>query len=145
MCLAELSLTRRLYYHNLSRFCCQRQRRPLSRDSSHTCCGKQSLTGTEVENERLLPREPQNSLRFVIDERHTPLLHCSEDGQHVPRTSRNIRDGKHLHRLGRTIGLVQIPNSTNGKMLPSATSTVVSGTPSCMLLFCCGYFIVFYF
>ena len=72
---------RRLYSYRLSRFCCQRQRCPLTRGPSHTCCGKQFLAGAEVKNKQLLPREPQNSLGFVVDERLTPLLHCFTGGQ----------------------------------------------------------------
>ena len=71
---ARPPLARRLYSYRFSRFCCQRQRYPLTRGSSHICGRKQPLEGAGVENKRLLLREPQNSLGFVVDERLTPLL-----------------------------------------------------------------------
>ena len=50
------------YSHHLSRFCCQRQRNPLSRVLSHTCCEKQSFAGRENKNKRLLFGNPKTAL-----------------------------------------------------------------------------------
>ena len=62
--LAGPSLVRHRYSHRLSGFRCHRHCRPLTRDRSHTCCGKQSLARAEVKNERIIPRDPQKS--FVL-------------------------------------------------------------------------------
>ena len=97
-----------LYSHRLSRFCCQPQCYLLTRVPSHTYYGTQSLAGEEVKNKRLLPREPQNSLRFVVVERFTPLLYCFTGGQQVPRKSWHIPDGNPLHWLNRSNRLVQV-------------------------------------
>ena len=98
----------RLYSYRLSCLGCQHQRCPLTWDPSHTCCGNQSLARVEVKSKRFFPREPQNSLRFVVDERLTPLLHYFTDEQQVPRKSWYVRNGNHLHWLGRSTRLVQV-------------------------------------
>ena len=101
-------LARRLYPYRLNRFFCQRQRYPLTRGPSRTCCGKQFFAGTEMKNKRLRLREPQNSIRFVVDERFNPLLRCFTGGQQLPRMSWYICDGNHLHWLGCSTRLVPV-------------------------------------